>query len=134
MVRNINCPPQVLCNIQVFAKAMPSLFAPHYEDFFICCSDSYQVKALKLEILSSIATDSSILSIFNEFQVIFTHFLPFFPSILFCCYHVVIVKLVYFLKFCINKRKKYRGQIRNHILKTTKKLQKRSPFCLHITI
>lgn len=58
----------VLCNIQVFAKAMPSLFAPHYEDFFICCSDSYQVKALKLEILSSIATDSSILSIFNEFQ------------------------------------------------------------------
>ncbi|CAK9323767.1 unnamed protein product [Citrullus colocynthis] len=58
----------VLCNIQVFAKAMPSLFAPHYEDFFICSSDPYQVKALKLEILSSIATDSSILSIFNEFQ------------------------------------------------------------------
>ncbi|XP_038890244.1 AP3-complex subunit beta-A isoform X2 [Benincasa hispida] len=58
----------VLCNIQVFAKAMPSLFAPHYEDFFICSSDSYQVKALKLEILSSITTDSSILSIFNEFQ------------------------------------------------------------------
>ncbi|KAA0050321.1 AP3-complex subunit beta-A isoform X1 [Cucumis melo var. makuwa] len=58
----------VLCNIQVFAKAMPSLFAPHYEDFFICYSDSYQVKSLKLEILSSIATDSSILPIFNEFQ------------------------------------------------------------------
>ncbi|XP_022942696.1 AP3-complex subunit beta-A-like [Cucurbita moschata] len=58
----------VLCNIQVFAKAMPYLFAPHYEDFFICSSDSYQVKALKLEILSSIATDSSVLSIFNEFQ------------------------------------------------------------------
>ena len=78
MVRNVNWPPQVLCNIQVFAKAMPSLFAPHYENFFICSSDSYQVKALKLEILSSIATDSSILSIFNEFQVIFMHFLPFF--------------------------------------------------------
>ncbi|PPR97098.1 hypothetical protein GOBAR_AA23560 [Gossypium barbadense] len=31
-------------------------------------SDSYQVKALKLEILSSIATDSSISSIFKEFQ------------------------------------------------------------------
>ncbi|XP_022139028.1 AP3-complex subunit beta-A isoform X1 [Momordica charantia] len=57
-----------LCNIQVFAKAMPSLFAPRYEDFFICSSDSYQVKALKLEILSYIATDSSILPIFNEFQ------------------------------------------------------------------
>ncbi|XVF23909.1 hypothetical protein REPUB_Repub13aG0080300 [Reevesia pubescens] len=58
----------VLCNIQVFAKAMPSLFAPYYEDFFIWSSDSYQIKALKLEILSSIATDSSISSIFKEFQ------------------------------------------------------------------
>ncbi|XP_022956635.1 AP3-complex subunit beta-A-like isoform X1 [Cucurbita moschata] len=58
----------VLCNIQVFAKAMPSLFAPHYEDFFICSSDSYQVKALKLEILSSIATGSFILPILDEFQ------------------------------------------------------------------
>ncbi|KAK6227961.1 hypothetical protein SCA6_000301 [Theobroma cacao] len=58
----------VLCNIQVFAKAMPSLFAPYYEDLFICSSDSYQIKGLKLEILSSIATDSSISSIFKEFQ------------------------------------------------------------------
>ncbi|KAF7831069.1 AP3-complex subunit beta-A [Senna tora] len=58
----------VLCNIQVFAKAMPSLFVPHYEDFFICSSDSYQIKALKLEILCSIATDSSILFILKEFQ------------------------------------------------------------------
>lgn len=58
----------VLCNIQVFAKAMPSLFAPHYQDFFICSSDSYQIKALKLEILSSIATDSSVPLILKEFQ------------------------------------------------------------------
>ncbi|KAJ7964527.1 AP-3 complex subunit beta [Quillaja saponaria] len=58
----------VLCNIQVFAKAMPSVFAPHFEDFFICSSDSYHIKALKLEILSSIATDSSISSVFKEFQ------------------------------------------------------------------
>ncbi|CAJ1970902.1 unnamed protein product [Sphenostylis stenocarpa] len=58
----------VLCNIQVFAKAMPSLFAPHYEDFFIFSSDSYQIKALKLDILSSIATDSSISLICKEFQ------------------------------------------------------------------
>lgn len=60
---------QVLCNIQVFAKAMPSLFAPHYQDFFICSLDSYQIKALKLEILSFIATDSCISSILKEFQV-----------------------------------------------------------------
>ncbi|XP_027329329.1 AP3-complex subunit beta-A [Abrus precatorius] len=58
----------VLCNIQVFAKAMPSLFAPHYEDFFICSSDSYQIKALKLDILSSIALESSISFILKEFQ------------------------------------------------------------------
>ncbi|XP_021610214.1 AP3-complex subunit beta-A isoform X2 [Manihot esculenta] len=58
----------VLCNIQVFAKAMPSLFAPHFEDFFIISSDSYQIKALKLEILCSITTESSISSIFKEFQ------------------------------------------------------------------
>lgn len=58
----------VLCNIQVFAKAIPSLFAPYFEDFFIWSSDSYQIKALKLDILSSIATDSSISLIFKEFQ------------------------------------------------------------------
>lgn len=61
---------QVLCNIQVFAKAMPSLFAPNFDDFFITSSDSYQIKSLKLEILSSIATDTSITVIFQEFQVL----------------------------------------------------------------
>ncbi|KAL7108963.1 hypothetical protein ACP275_06G146100 [Erythranthe tilingii] len=58
----------VLCNIQVFAKAVPSLFCPYFEDFFISSSDSYQIKTLKLEILSSIATSSSISAIFLEFQ------------------------------------------------------------------
>lgn len=61
---------QVLCNIQVFAKAMPSLFSPYYEDFFISSSDSYRTKTLKLEILSTIATISSVPSIFLEFQVV----------------------------------------------------------------
>ncbi|KAF9597130.1 hypothetical protein IFM89_015959 [Coptis chinensis] len=58
----------VLCNIQVFSKTMPSLFAPHFEDFFICSSDPYQIKALKLDILSTISTDSSIPFLFHEFQ------------------------------------------------------------------
>ncbi|XP_016575524.1 AP3-complex subunit beta-A isoform X2 [Capsicum annuum] len=58
----------VLCNIQVFAKAMPTLFVSHFEDFFVSSTDPYQVKALKLDILSLIATDSSISPIFNEFQ------------------------------------------------------------------
>lgn len=61
---------QVLCNIQVFSKAMPSLFASYSEDFFICSSDTYQIKALKLEILANIATESSISVILQEFQVI----------------------------------------------------------------
>ncbi|EOA23428.1 hypothetical protein CARUB_v10016611mg [Capsella rubella] len=58
----------VLCNILVFAKAAPSLFAPHFENFFICSSDAYQVKAHKLEMLSLIATASSISSILREFE------------------------------------------------------------------
>jgi hypothetical protein len=60
---------QMLGNILVFAKTMPSLFAPFYEDFFINASDPYQTKALKLEILTTIATEPSIPAIFEEFQV-----------------------------------------------------------------
>lgn len=61
---------QMLGNIVVFVKAMPSLFAPFYEDFFVNASDPYQTRALKLEILTTIATESSIPAIFEEFQVI----------------------------------------------------------------
>ncbi|KAK1265349.1 AP3-complex subunit beta-A [Acorus gramineus] len=60
----------VLCNILVFAKVVPSLFAPYYEDFFASSSDSYQTRTLKLKILSIIADDSSVPLIFQEFQVI----------------------------------------------------------------
>ncbi|CAH1454435.1 unnamed protein product [Lactuca virosa] len=59
---------QVLCNIQIFTKVMPSLFDPNFEDLFINTSYAYQVKSLKLEILSSIAIDESILVIFQELQ------------------------------------------------------------------
>ncbi|KAF0933642.1 hypothetical protein E2562_018875 [Oryza meyeriana var. granulata] len=58
----------MLGNILVFAKTAPQLFAPFYEDIFICTSDPYQTKALKLEILTTIATESSIPAIFEEFQ------------------------------------------------------------------
>ncbi|RWW41223.1 hypothetical protein BHE74_00053310 [Ensete ventricosum] len=61
----------ILCNILVFAKAAPSLFSLNYEDFFVFSSDSYQIKVLKLEILSTIATESSLPNILEEFQVIF---------------------------------------------------------------
>ncbi|URE48097.1 AP3-complex subunit [Musa troglodytarum] len=58
----------ILCNILVFAKAAPSLFSLNYEDFFVFSSDSYQIKVLKLEILSTIATESSLPIILEEFQ------------------------------------------------------------------
>ncbi|KAK3166627.1 hypothetical protein QOZ80_1AG0048270 [Eleusine coracana subsp. coracana] len=58
----------MLGNILVFAKRMPSLFAPFYDDFFINASDPYLTRALKLEILTSIATEQSIPAIFEEFQ------------------------------------------------------------------
>ncbi|KAF8642214.1 hypothetical protein HU200_067478 [Digitaria exilis] len=58
----------MLGNILVFAKTMPLLFAPFYEEFFINASDPYQTRALKLEILTTIATEPSIQAIFEEFQ------------------------------------------------------------------
>ncbi|CAA6654987.1 unnamed protein product [Spirodela intermedia] len=58
----------VLRNIQIFAKAMPSLFSAYHEDFFVSSSDSYQMKVLKLDILSTIAAESSIPFILQEFQ------------------------------------------------------------------
>lgn len=58
----------MLGNILVFAKTAPLLFAPYYEDFFICASDPYQTRTLKLEIITTIATESSIQAILQEFQ------------------------------------------------------------------
>jgi AP-3 complex subunit beta len=60
----------MLGNILIFAKRMPSLFASFYEDFFINASDPYLTRALKLEILTTIATEQSIPAIFDEFQVV----------------------------------------------------------------
>ncbi|KAJ3676437.1 hypothetical protein LUZ60_003849 [Juncus effusus] len=58
----------VLCNVIVFAKKAPELFEEFYEDFFVLNSDPYQVKTLKLEILSTVATEKTIPFIFEEFQ------------------------------------------------------------------
>jgi hypothetical protein len=38
---------------------MPSLFEPYFEDFFVRSSDTYHVRAIELDILSLIATESS---------------------------------------------------------------------------
>eukprot|EP01018_Ginkgo_biloba_P021382 Gb_19472 [translate_table: standard] len=58
----------VLANLATFVGAMPSFFEPYFEDFFVRSSDTYQMKAIKLDILSLIATESSIHTILQEFQ------------------------------------------------------------------
>lgn len=58
----------VLSNLATFVRAMPSLFEPYYEDFFVRSSDTYQMRAIKLDILSLIATELSIDTILLEFQ------------------------------------------------------------------
>ncbi|KAH9327723.1 hypothetical protein KI387_007901, partial [Taxus chinensis] len=58
----------VLANLATFVGEMPSLFEPYFEDFFIRSSDTYHMRAIKLEILSVIATGSSINTILQEFQ------------------------------------------------------------------
>lgn len=72
---------------------MPALFASYYEDFFIYSSDSYQIKALKLEILSSVATDSSVSSIFQELEVLFPVLLIYYPVSIQCINFARIVRL-----------------------------------------
>ncbi|GLJ04692.1 hypothetical protein SUGI_0001410 [Cryptomeria japonica] len=58
----------VLANLATFVGEMPSLFEQNFEDFFIRSSDTYHMRAIKLEILSIVATESSIHTILQELQ------------------------------------------------------------------
>ncbi|KAH7294225.1 hypothetical protein KP509_28G061600 [Ceratopteris richardii] len=58
----------VLANLLTLAKEKPSLFEEYYGDFFVCSSDNYHVRAMKLEILAVIARESSISAILQELQ------------------------------------------------------------------
>jgi AP-3 complex subunit beta len=60
---------QVLANIATFALQAPSLFASYFEEFFVRSCDADPIRALKLDILTTIATESSIHAILQEFQV-----------------------------------------------------------------
>lgn len=60
---------QVLANIATFALQAPSLFANYFEEFFVRSCDTDPIRALKLDILTTIATESSIHAILQEFQV-----------------------------------------------------------------
>lgn len=58
----------VLANIVTFALQIPSLFASYFEEFFVRSCDTDPIRALKLDVLTTIATESSIQTILNEFQ------------------------------------------------------------------
>lgn len=60
---------QVLANIATFALQIPSLFASYFEEFFVRSCDTDPIRALKLDVLTTIATESSIHTILHEFQV-----------------------------------------------------------------
>ncbi|XP_024383635.1 AP3-complex subunit beta-A isoform X1 [Physcomitrium patens] len=58
----------VLANIATFALQMPPLFASYFEEFFVRSFDTDPIRALKLDILTTIATEASIHTILREFQ------------------------------------------------------------------
>jgi AP-3 complex subunit beta len=57
----------VLTNIASLAMERPEMFSPHLSDFFVRSSDPSFSRALKLEILTCLATESTIARILREF-------------------------------------------------------------------
>lgn len=58
----------VLSTIASLAVKRKALFSPYLKSFFVRSSDPTHVKTLKLEILTTLASESSIASILREFQ------------------------------------------------------------------
>ena len=59
----------VLTNIATMALHRRGMFEPYIKSFYIRASDPIHVKLLKLEILTSLATDSNVSVMMREFQV-----------------------------------------------------------------
>lgn len=60
---------QVLLCIATFVGVVPSLFHDFYEEFFVRPSDNQAIRAVKLDILTQVATETSINAILEELQV-----------------------------------------------------------------
>ncbi|VDQ08187.1 unnamed protein product [Trichobilharzia regenti] len=75
LIRTLNCNREVqyviLSNIASLTIEHRNLFEPYLRTFFVYSTDSLQVKLLKLEILSSLITETSSSVILREFQVSF---------------------------------------------------------------
>lgn len=59
----------VLSNIATMALNKRGMFEPYIKSFYIRANDPIHVKLLKLEILTSLATDSNVSVMMREFQV-----------------------------------------------------------------
>ena len=59
----------LLTNALTMCKARPGLFTPHVKDFYVNASDAAYVKQLKLEILSYIVNESSVVALVRELTV-----------------------------------------------------------------
>lgn len=58
----------VLCNIATMAKERAELFVPYVKDFYVFSTDPLFVKQVKLEILSLLATESTVHAILKELR------------------------------------------------------------------
>lgn len=72
IVRIARSPPEiqyaVLANIATMAAARPAMFAPFTKEFFIRSTDPQYVRALKLEVLTILASDTNVSLILREFK------------------------------------------------------------------
>lgn len=59
----------VLSNIASMSAVRPTLFDAYLKSFYVRSNDPTQIKLLKLEILTNLATETSISTILREFQV-----------------------------------------------------------------
>ena len=59
----------LLTNVLTMAKTRPTLFAPHLKDFYVHQADAAYVKSLKLDVLSCIVDDSTVVGVVKELAV-----------------------------------------------------------------
>ncbi|KAL1235440.1 AP-3 complex subunit [Trichinella spiralis] len=71
----------ILTNIATISAKKTMMFEPFLRSFFVRSSDSANVKALKLEILTNLATSSNISIILREFQTYVTTLIKSLPLV-----------------------------------------------------
>ena len=59
----------VLSNIATMAKERPTMFTDSLKEFYVFSTDPHFIRVLKLEILSLLATETTVHQILKEFRV-----------------------------------------------------------------